>query len=84
MGPEGAVSILYGKELEGIQDKEKKEEQRRKRVEEIQERTEVSQAEATQAIIDPRETRPFLISALKMLQNKTRELPGRKHDNIRL
>ncbi len=84
MGPEGAVSILYGKEIEGIQDKEKKEEQRRKRIEEIRERMDVSQAEATQAIIDPRETRPFLISALKMLQNKTRELPERKHDNIRL
>ena len=84
MGPEGAVSILYGKEIEAIEDPEKKSERRTKRIEEIKERLDASQAEATQAIIDPRETRSFLIRGLSVLANKKRELPPRKHDNIRL
>jgi len=84
MGPEGAVSILYGKEIEAIPDPGEKAERRLKRIEEIKERLDASQAEATQAIIDPRETRSFLIRGLRVLANKKRELPIRKHDNIRL
>lgn len=84
MGPEGAVSILYGKELEAIKDAAKKEEQRARRIEEIKESLEAQQAETTQEIIDPRETRPFLIRALKVLAGRKQEVPPRKHDNIRL
>jgi acetyl-CoA carboxylase carboxyltransferase component len=84
MGPEGAVAILYRRELEGIEDPAKKEEQKQKRIEEIKGKMDLAQAETTQFIIDPRETRPFLINALKMLANKRRENPPRKHDNIRL
>ena len=35
-------------------------------------------------VIDPRETRPRLISALDMLRNKRDENPARKHGNIPL
>ena len=35
-------------------------------------------------VIDPRETRPRLINALDMLQNKRDENPTRKHGNIPL
>ena len=35
-------------------------------------------------VIDPRETRPRLISALDMLRNKRDENPPRKHGNIPL
>ena len=40
--------------------------------------------EATQKIIDPRETRPFLIRALKWLRNREEDLPPKKHENIRM
>jgi propionyl-CoA carboxylase beta chain len=35
-------------------------------------------------VIDPRDTRPRLISALAMLRNKRDENPPRKHGNIPL
>ncbi|HEU0169565.1 MAG TPA: carboxyl transferase domain-containing protein, partial [Chloroflexota bacterium] len=35
-------------------------------------------------IIEPRETRPKLIAALEMLQNKRQTLPAKKHGNIPL
>ena len=35
-------------------------------------------------VIDPRDTRPRLISALDMLQNKRDENPRKKHGNIPL
>jgi propionyl-CoA carboxylase beta chain len=35
-------------------------------------------------IIDPSETRPRLIRALEMLQNKRDTLPAKKHGNIPL
>ena len=84
MGPAGAVSILYRKELDNIKDEAEREEQRLKRIEEIKARLELLQRETTQEIIDPRITRPFLIKALNALANKKQELPPRKHDNIRL
>ncbi|MFC2067330.1 acyl-CoA carboxylase subunit beta [Chloroflexota bacterium] len=84
MGAEGAAAILYGKELGRIQDEAGKEEQRLIRVKEVEERLESLQREASQEIIDPRSTRPFLIKALKLLGNKRQELPPRRNDNIRL
>jgi len=35
-------------------------------------------------IIEPKETRPVIISALKMLKNKKEDRPYRKHGNIPL
>ncbi len=35
-------------------------------------------------VIEPRETRPHLINALEMLQNKRDSLPPKKHGNIPL
>ncbi len=84
MGPEGAVSILYGKELAAITDETQKQAQKRKRVGDIARQLEALQFETTQDIIDPRDTRPFIIAGFRMLANKKRELPRRKHDNIRL
>ena len=84
MGPEGAVAILYRRELANIQDEAERDKQRQKRVEEIKARLDLLQRETTEGIIDPRDTRPFLIKGLEALANKKRELPPRKHDNIRL
>ena len=61
-----------------------KKKQRQKRTLEISERMKLSEEQQPQDFIDPRDTRPFLIKALKMLKNKKRQLPPRKHGNIRL
>ena len=84
MAVDPAVAILYKRELEAIEDESEREEQRRKRRHEIAHRMEMVEQQQPQDFIDPRDTRPFLVSALEMLQGKKRDLPPRHHGNIRL
>jgi acetyl-CoA carboxylase carboxyltransferase component len=84
MGAEGAVSIIYRKELMDIRDEKAREEQKKKRVEEMQLGLDMLLRESTQTFIDPRDTRPFLIGALKWLENRQKDYPPKKHENIRL
>lgn len=84
MGAKGAVSILYRKELKAISDEQLREEQENKRIEEMQFSLDMHMREGAQKIIDPRETRPFLIRALSWLKNREQKLPEKKHENIRL
>jgi acetyl-CoA carboxylase carboxyltransferase component len=84
MGAEGAVSIIYRKELESISDETKKREQKHKRVEEMQWGLEMLVREAAQTFIDPRDTRAFLGRALKWLRNRQLQWPPKKHENIRV
>ena len=84
MGADGAVSIFYRKELATIGDQKAREKQKEKRVEEMQWGLDMLLRESTQKFIDPRETRPFLIRALKWLENRQQNLPPKKHENIRL
>ncbi|MDP2661958.1 MAG: acyl-CoA carboxylase subunit beta, partial [Dehalococcoidia bacterium] len=85
MGPDGAVSIVFKDEL----DKSKNpEETRKKLVEDYREKFASPYIAAARgyvdAVIDPRETRPKLIRALEMLQNKRDTNPPKKHGNIPL
>ena len=84
MGAEGAVSIIYKKELGSIKDEKAREEQKKRRVEEMQWGLDMLLRESTQKFIDPRDTRLFLIRALKWLENRRQDWPPRKHENIRL
>jgi acetyl-CoA carboxylase carboxyltransferase component len=84
MGAEGAVSIIYKREFQAIEDEAAKQAQQAKRVEEMQQKFESLEREWAQEFIDPRDTRPFLIKALKTLSSKHEERPQRKHENIRL
>jgi len=84
MGAEGAVSIIYRKELTAIEDEKAREEQKKKRVEEMQWGLDMLLRESAQKFIDPRDTRPFLIKAIKWLENRQQCLPQKKHENIRL
>ena len=84
MGPEGAVSILYKGELGAIKDEAKRKERQKRRVMEMTEHLKALEQRQPQEFIDPRDTRPFLIKALKLFSGKTQETPSRKHDNIRL
>jgi propionyl-CoA carboxylase beta chain len=85
MGPEGAVNILYRRELEKAANPE---ESRRAKIEEYRERFANPFGAAERGYIDdviePHETRPRVIRALRMLANKTDTMPRKKHGNIPL
>jgi propionyl-CoA carboxylase beta chain len=85
MGPEGAINILYRRELADAEDPEVL---RRQLVDEYRE-TFANPFEAASwgyldDVIEPNQTRPRLINALEMLQNKRDENPPKKHGNIPL
>ena len=84
MGAEGAVSIIYKREFAAIEDEKKRQQQQLKRTGEMQKKFESLEREWAQEFIDPRDTRPFLIKALKALSKRKEERPRRKHENIRL
>jgi propionyl-CoA carboxylase beta subunit len=85
MGPEGAVNIVYRREL---QKSDNSENVRREKVEEFRERFAnpyiAAERGYVDAIIEPRDTRPRLIAALRMLGNKRDMNPPKKHGNIPL
>lgn len=81
MGPEGAVNIIYRKD-------NLTEEERRQKVQEYKEKFASPYRAAELGYIDqiiyPRQTRPKIIEALDMTQNKTDAIPPKKHGNIPL
>jgi propionyl-CoA carboxylase beta chain len=85
MGPEGAVNIIFRKEIEESADPEAT---RARLVQEYREKFASPYIAASRGYIDdviePRETRPRLISALEMLRNKRDTNPPKKHGNIPL
>lgn len=85
MGPEGAVNIIFRKELESAKDKDKR---KAELVAEYREKFANPYVAAERGYIDdviePRETRPRLINALEMLNNKRDGNPAKKHGNIPL
>jgi len=85
MGPEGAVNIVYRRELTAAGDGEAL---RREKVSEFRDRFANPFAAAERGFIDdviePRETRPKVIGALRMLENKVDTMPRKKHGNIPL
>ena len=85
MGPEGAVNILYKRELEAASDPTALREQR---VSEFREKLANPFVAAARGFIDeviaPRTTRPRLIAALASLDGKRDRNPPKKHGNIPL
>ncbi len=85
MGPEGAVNILYKRELETAPDPAA---QREQRVREFREKLANPFVAAGRGFIDeviePRTTRPRLIAALRSLEGKRDTNPPKKHGNIPL
>ena len=85
MGPEGAVDILYRRELAEASDKASA---RRSRVTELEEKFASPYVAAERGFIDeviePAQTRPKLICALALLENKRDQNPPKKHGNIPL
>jgi propionyl-CoA carboxylase beta chain len=85
MGPEGAVNILYKRELDAAVDPERL---RAERVEEFREKFANPYVAASRGFIDevihPRQTRARLIAALAGLETKRDRNPPKKHGNIPL
>ena len=85
MGPEGAVNIVYRRELAAAADPDGV---RRQKIEEFRERFANPFVAAERGyvddVIEPRETRPRVIRALRMLENKVDTMPRKKHGNIPL
>jgi acetyl-CoA carboxylase carboxyltransferase component len=85
MGPDGAVNIIFRKELEKADDPIKR---KAELVTEYREKFASPYVAAERGYIDdviePKETRPRLINALEMLSNKRDANPAKKHGNIPL
>src|SRR5437867_2026839 len=85
MGPEGAVNILYKRELDAAKDAAAA---RAEKVAEFRKKFANPYIAAGRGFLDeviqPRETRRKLITALKNLENKRDKNPPKKHGNIPL
>ncbi|HEY3264252.1 MAG TPA: carboxyl transferase domain-containing protein, partial [Actinomycetota bacterium] len=85
MGPEGAVNIVNRKELEKAEDPTG---ERARLIAEYQRKFATPYVAAERGyvddVIEPSETRPRLIRALRMLATKRESVPARKHGNIPL
>ena len=85
MGPEGAVNIIYKRELESAAESDKV---REEKIDEFREKFAnpyiACEKGYLDEVIEPRLTRPKIIAALEMLENKRDKNPPRKHGNIPL
>jgi len=85
MGPEGAVNIVYRREIEKSANPDA---DRAAKIQEFRERFANPYVAAERgyldAVIRPRDTRRKLIQALDMLENKRAKNPPKKHGNIPL
>jgi propionyl-CoA carboxylase beta chain len=85
MGPDGAVSILYKREMEVAKDPAKlKEEKTREYREKFANPYAAAERGYIDEVIEPRDTRRRLIQALEVLHTKRDSNPPRKHGNIPL
>jgi propionyl-CoA carboxylase beta chain len=85
MGPEGAVNIIFRKEIEGAPDPTAR---RKELVDDYNAKFANPFIAAEHGylddIIEPMDTRPKLIAALEFLRHKRQENPPKKHGNIPL
>jgi propionyl-CoA carboxylase beta chain len=85
MGPEGAVKIVYRRELGESKDPDS---HRLNKIDEFREKFAnpyiAGEKGYVDEVIEPKNTRPKLIAALRMLANKRDKNPPKKHGNIPL
>jgi acetyl-CoA carboxylase carboxyltransferase component len=85
MGPQGAVEIVYRRELQQAADPVSR---RAELVEEYTQKYANPYAAAERGfvddVIDPAETRRKVVAGLRVLRSKREELPQRKHGNVPL
>ena len=85
MGAEGAVNIVYRREIAAAEEPETT---RREKIAEFRARFAnpfvAAERGFIDAVIEPRQTRPRVIRALRMLENKVDTTPRKKHGNLPL
>lgn len=88
MGPEGAVNIIFRRELEEAEAEGKLAERRAQLIAEYREKFanpwEVAELGFIDAVIEPRTTRARVIEAFSLLRGKRQRNPKKKHGNIPL
>jgi len=88
MGPEGAVNILYRRELAQAASAEEAARLRAEKVAAYRQRFSnpyiAAERGFVDAIIEPKTTRSHLVRALRQLASKRQQLPPKKHGNIPL
>ena len=85
MGAEAAVEVLYAKDIAAAADKETV---RNQKLKEYRAKYGTPYYGASRMIVDavikPQETRPRLIRCLKLMQQKRKDFPAKRHGNIPL
>jgi propionyl-CoA carboxylase beta chain len=88
MGPEGAVNIIFKRELAAAESQGKLAEKRQELIAMYREKFanpwEVAELGFIDAVIEPTHTRSHLIRAFALLRNKSQTNPRKKHGNIPL
>jgi propionyl-CoA carboxylase beta chain len=85
MGAPAAVNVIFRRQITEADDPEKKREELIASYEErFNNPLTAAEMGYVDDVIDPRETRPYLIKALQMVHTKRPERPPRKHGNIPL
>ena len=88
MGADGAIGIIYGKELKAETDPEKKaalaEEKKNEYNDLFCNPYQAAKKGYIEDVIEPRNTRFRVIRALAALEGKHQEIPAKKHDNLPL
>jgi propionyl-CoA carboxylase beta chain len=85
MGSEGAVNVIFRKEIAKAEDQEaRRQELIRDYEEQFGNPYYAAERGYIDDVIEPAETRPRLIKALRMLKSKREQVPPRKHGNIPL
>jgi len=85
MGPQGAVEIVYRRELQQAADPAaRREELVADYTEKYANPYSAAERGYVDDVIDPADTRRKLVAGLRMLQTKREELPRRKHGNVPL
>lgn len=85
MGPKGAVEIIFKKEIEKAPDRERAIAEKEEEYREKFANPYIAAARGyLDDVIEPKETRPRLIRALQILENKVDGNPKKKHGNIPL
>lgn len=88
MGADGAVNILYAKEIKAEENPDKKarifEEKKQEYNDLFSNPYQAAQKGYIDDVIEPRNTRFRVIRALEQLAGKKQELPAKKHDNLPL
>ncbi len=79
MGADGAADIIFRNESEEV-----KRQRKNQYVEDFATPYQAAAHAMVEQVIEPRDTRPVIISALRMLEDKEEERPWKKHGNIPL